>query len=87
MWSLRSVEHASVIQNTGTQKWFSIVQYSCTSIWDLKYTFSGIFYKLTTNANIKVVADSPDTGPVDVGYIRTSNEYLPSGSSGSGKIS
>ena len=27
--------------NTGTQKWSSIVQYSCTSIWDLKYTFSG----------------------------------------------
>ena len=25
--------------NTGKQKWFSIVQYSCTSIWDLKYTF------------------------------------------------
>ena len=26
--------------STGTQKWSSIVQYSCTSIWDLKYTFS-----------------------------------------------
>ena len=26
--------------NTGTQKWSSIVQYSCTSTWDLKYTFS-----------------------------------------------
>ena len=26
--------------NTGMQKLFSIVQYSCTSIWDLKYTFS-----------------------------------------------
>ena len=26
--------------NTGKQKWSSIVQYSCTSIWDLKYTFS-----------------------------------------------
>ena len=26
--------------NTGTQKWSGIVQYSCTSIWDLKYTFS-----------------------------------------------
>ena len=26
--------------NTGTQKWSSIVQYSYTSIWDLKYTFS-----------------------------------------------
>ena len=24
---------------TGTQKWSSIVQYLCTSIWDLKYTF------------------------------------------------
>ena len=31
--------------NTGTQKWSSIVQYSCTSIWDLKYTFSVV----TTN--------------------------------------
>ena len=28
--------------NTGTQKWSSIVQYLCTSIWDLMYTFSGI---------------------------------------------
>ena len=26
--------------NTGTQKWSSIVQCSCTNIWDLKYTFS-----------------------------------------------
>ena len=26
--------------NTGMQKWSGIVQYSCTSIWDLKYTFS-----------------------------------------------
>ena len=26
--------------NTGMQEWFSIVQYSCTSIWDLKFTFS-----------------------------------------------
>ena len=26
--------------NTGMPKWSSIVQYSCTSIWDLKYTFS-----------------------------------------------
>ena len=25
--------------NTGTPKWSTIVQYSCTSIWDLKYTF------------------------------------------------
>ena len=29
--------------NTGTQKWSSIVQYSCTSIWDLKYTLSVYF--------------------------------------------
>ena len=28
--------------NTGTQKWSSIVQYLCTSIWDLKYSFSDI---------------------------------------------
>ena len=27
---------------TGTPKWSSIVQYSCTSIWDLKYTFSEV---------------------------------------------
>ena len=33
--------------NTGTQKWFSIFQYSCTSIWDLKYTFSASSYKWT----------------------------------------
>ena len=26
--------------NTGTPKWSSIAQYSCTSIWDLKFTFS-----------------------------------------------
>ena len=32
--------------NTGTQKWFSIVQCSCTSIWDLKYTFSLIWSTL-----------------------------------------
>ena len=30
--------------NTGTQKWSSIVQYSCTSIWDLKYTFSYLLF-------------------------------------------
>ena len=29
--------------NIGTQKWSSIVQYSCTSIWDLKYTFSKLW--------------------------------------------
>ena len=29
--------------NTGTPKWVSIVvQYPCTSIWDLKYTFSSL---------------------------------------------
>ena len=28
--------------NTRTQKWSSIVQHLCTSIWDLKYTFSHI---------------------------------------------
>ena len=34
--------------NTGTPKWFSIVQYSCTSTWDLKFTFSKITHdKLT----------------------------------------
>ena len=30
--------------NTGTQKWSRIVQYSCTSIRDLKYTFSDMFF-------------------------------------------
>ena len=33
--------------NTGTQKWSSIVQYSCTSIWDLKYTFSVLPFQKT----------------------------------------
>ena len=32
--------------NTGMQKWSSIVQYSCTSIWDLKYTFSDPCFSL-----------------------------------------
>ena len=36
--------------NTGMQKWSSIVQYSCTSIWDLKYTFSGKFSLLSSPA-------------------------------------
>ena len=36
----------SKLCNTGMQKWSSIVQYSCTSIWDLKYTFSKICFKL-----------------------------------------
>ena len=49
--------------NTGTQKWSSIVQYSCTSIWDLKYTFSELFiyfiegFKISTHcvcANVLV---------------------------------
>ena len=26
------------------QKWSSIAQYSCTSVWDLKYTFSKSFF-------------------------------------------
>ena len=34
--------------NTRTQKWSSIVQYSCTSIWDLKYTFSILNFELQT---------------------------------------
>ena len=37
----RSLEHSGVIQKLTTlerKKWSSIVQYSCTSIWDLKYT-------------------------------------------------
>ena len=33
----------SEVYNTGMQNWSSIVQYSCTSIWDLKYTFSTDF--------------------------------------------
>ena len=32
--------------NTGMPKWSRIVQYSCTSIWDLKYTFSARFFGL-----------------------------------------
>ena len=39
--------------NTGTQKWSSIVQYSCTSIWDLKYTFSQKKKKKKTIKNNK----------------------------------
>ena len=42
MWYLRSLEQASVVQKLiilEHKKWSSIVQYSCTSIWDLKYTF------------------------------------------------
>ena len=35
--------------NTGTQKWSRIVQYSCTSIWDLKYTFSKVCTKSLTH--------------------------------------
>ena len=37
-----SLEHASAIQahNTGKQKCSRVVQYMCTSIWDLKYAFS-----------------------------------------------
>ena len=32
--------------NTGTQKWSSIGQYSCTRIWDLKYTFSKCVFRV-----------------------------------------
>ena len=32
--------------NTGTQKWSSIVQYSCTSIWDLKFTFFRMMHQM-----------------------------------------
>ena len=38
--SFRTCWCYSEAYNTGTQKWSSIGQYSCTSIWDLKYTFS-----------------------------------------------
>ena len=30
--------------NTGMPKWSSIAQYLCTSIWDLKFTFSFFFF-------------------------------------------
>ena len=40
----RTCWYYSEAYNTGTQKWSSIVQYSCTSIWDLKYTFSQTSY-------------------------------------------
>ena len=42
--SFRTCWCHSEAYNTGTQKWSSIVQYSCTSIWDLKYTFSQLCY-------------------------------------------
>ena len=43
--------------NTGTQKWFSIVQCSCTSIWDFKYTFSvGFHLNLHKNKNKQSLA-------------------------------
>ena len=32
--------------NTGMKKWSSIAQYSCTSIWDFKYTFSDLRIKM-----------------------------------------
>ena len=38
--SFRTCWCYSEAYNTRTQKWSSIGQYSCTSIWDLKYTFS-----------------------------------------------
>ena len=38
--SFRTCWCYSEAYNTGTQKWSSIGQYSCTSIWDLNYTFS-----------------------------------------------
>ena len=45
--------------NTGTQKWSSIVQYSRTSIWDLKYTFSQkIVYNVYLNSwNFHVILE------------------------------
>ena len=42
----RTCWYYSEAYNTRTQKWSSIVQYSCTSIWDLKYTFSEIRFKI-----------------------------------------
>ena len=41
---LRTCLCYSEAYNTGTQKGSSIVQYSCTSIWDLKYTFSSLAF-------------------------------------------
>ena len=47
--------------NTGMQKWSSIVQYSCTSIWDLKHTISLLFeiwlfvYKTTSSFSESVI--------------------------------
>ena len=60
MWYLRSLERAGGIQkqtNTGPLKWSSIVQYSCTSIWDLKFTFS----EIPSEINIHFVLDYPKT--------------------------
>ena len=42
----------SEASNTGMSKWTSIVQYSCTSVWDLKYTFSKKLMQLTVFGNI-----------------------------------
>ena len=39
--------------NTGMQEWSSIVQYSCTRIWDLKYTFSKDFFFFLSKVQIK----------------------------------
>ena len=41
--------------NTGTQKWCSIAQYSCTSIWDLKYTFSKKISMPLHSAHVSII--------------------------------
>ena len=57
--SFRTCWCHSEAYNTGTQKWSSIVQYSCTSIWDLKYTFSKVIlhfkYKWTLWIQLPII--------------------------------
>ena len=63
IWYLCSLERASVIQKLtilGRKKWSSIVQYSCTSIWDLKYTFSQKTKKKKNNHPVNFPPIIPD---------------------------
>ena len=57
--------------NTGMQKWFSIVQYSCTSIWDLKYAFSilsgqVVFKSVQNSQNIGLINNSRTAWPTNI---------------------
>ena len=52
IYVLRSCWWDPEANNTGMPKWFSIVQYLCTSIWDLKYTFSLLSSEESTIAHV-----------------------------------